>query len=69
MSCKFPSSAENLTHFWEMLLSKEDQVKMNSGRGAFEAGFLDEEISNFDYRYFNIPEAEAQTMDPQQILA
>ncbi len=69
MSCKFPSSAENLTHFWEMLLSKEDQVKMNSGRGAFEAGFLDEKISNFDYRYFNIPEAEAQTMDPQQILA
>jgi acyl transferase domain-containing protein/acyl carrier protein len=69
MSCKFPSSAENLTHFWEMLLSKEDQVKMNSGRGAFEAGFLDEQISNFDYRYFNIPEAEAQTMDPQQILA
>ena len=69
MSCKFPSSAENLTQFWEMLLSKEDQVKMYADRGAFEAGFLDDEISKFDYRYFNISEAEAQTMDPQQILA
>jgi acyl transferase domain-containing protein len=69
MSCKFPSSAENLTQFWKMLLSKEDQVKMNTNRGAFEAGFLNDEISEFDYRYFNISEAEAQTMDPQQILA
>jgi acyl transferase domain-containing protein/acyl carrier protein len=69
MSCKFPSSAENLTQFWEMLLSKEDQVKVNADRGAFEAGYLNNEISKFDYRYFNIPEAEAQTMDPQQILA
>ena len=69
MSCKFPSAVENLTQFWEMLLSKEDQVKENNNRGASEAGFLDDEISKFDYRYFNIPEAEAQTMDPQQILA
>ncbi len=69
MSCKFPSSAENLTQFWKMLLSKEDQVRMNANRGAFEAGFLNDEISEFDYRYFNISEAEAQTMDPQQILA
>ncbi len=69
MSCKFPSSAENLAQFWKMLLSKEDQVKMNANRGAFEAGFLNDEISGFDYRYFNISEAEAQTMDPQQILA
>ena len=69
MSCKFPSSAENLTQFWKMLLSKEDQVKMNANRGAFEAGFLNDEISKFDYRYFNISAAEAQTMDPQQILA
>ena len=69
MSCKFPSSAENLTQFWEMLLSKEDQVKTNSNRGESEAGFLSDNVSKFDYRYFNISEAEAQTMDPQQILA
>jgi acyl transferase domain-containing protein/acyl carrier protein len=69
MSCKFPSAAENLTQFWDALLSKEDQVKINPNRGALEAGFLGDEISKFDYRYFNIPEAEAQTMDPQQILA
>ncbi|MEE4602890.1 MAG: beta-ketoacyl synthase N-terminal-like domain-containing protein, partial [Desulfobacteraceae bacterium] len=69
MSCKFPSTAENLTQFWDALLSKEDQVKMNPNRGALEGGFLSDKISKFDYRYFNIPEAEAQTMDPQQILA
>jgi 3-oxoacyl-(acyl-carrier-protein) synthase/acyl carrier protein len=69
MSCKFPSSAENLIHFWKMLLSKDDQVKANANRGAFEAGFLNDKVSKFDYRYFNISEAEAQTMDPQQILA
>ena len=69
MSCKFPSSAESLSDFWQMLLSKEDQVKSNDRRGDFEAGFLDDDISNFDHRYFNISESEARTMDPQQILA
>jgi len=69
MSCKFPSSIENLTQFWEMLLSGEDQVKANVSRGHFEAGFLNDEITKFDHKYFNISEAEAQTMDPQQILA
>jgi acyl transferase domain-containing protein/acyl carrier protein len=69
MSCKFPSSVETLTQFWEKLLSKEDQVNANAGRGDFEAGFLNDEITRFDHKYFNISEAEAQTMDPQQILA
>ena len=69
MSCKFPSSIETLPHFWEKLLSKEDQVTANAGRGSFEAGFLNDEITKFDHKYFNISEAEAQTMDPQQILA
>lgn len=69
MSCKFPSNAENLSQFWAALLSEKDQVKMSNNRGALEAGFLSDDISKFDYRYFNIPEAEAHTMDPQQILA
>ena len=69
MSCRFPSSIENLNQFWEMLLSGEDQVKANAERSNFEAGFLNDEITRFDHKYFNISEAEAQTMDPQQILA
>jgi acyl transferase domain-containing protein/acyl carrier protein len=69
MSCKFPSSIETLPQFWQKLLSKEDQVTANAGRGDFEAGFLNDEITKFDHKYFNISEAEAQTMDPQQILA
>ena len=69
MSCKFPASAENPARFWQLLAGGEDQVRADSVRGDFEAGFLDQEISKFDHRYFGIPEAEAKTMDPQQILA
>jgi acyl transferase domain-containing protein/acyl carrier protein len=69
MSCKFPSSIENLPQFWKMLLSREDQIRADAGRGHFEAGFMNDEITRFDHKYFNISEAEARTMDPQQILA
>lgn len=69
MSCKFPASAENPYRFWQLLSSGEDQVRADAVRGDFEAGFLDQEISKFDHRYFGISEAEAKTMDPQQILA
>ncbi len=50
-------------------MSSEDQIKANAGRGHFEAGFMNDEITRFDHKYFNISEAEARTMDPQQILA
>ena len=69
MSCKFPAAVQNLPQFWQMLLSQEDQIKQNAYRGDFEAGFLNDEISRFDYQYFGISQAEAQTMDPQQLLA
>ena len=69
MSCRFPSSAENLSQFWDMLMGEEDQVKANAKRGHFEAGFLSDKTTRFDHDYFNISAAEAQTMDPQQILA
>jgi acyl transferase domain-containing protein/acyl carrier protein len=69
MSCKFPASVGNPYQFWEMLKKKEDQVRAESDRGDFEAGFLSNELASFDHRFFNISEAEARTMDPQQILA
>ncbi len=69
MSCRFPSSVETLPQYWSSLNSGEDQVKSDPLRGDFEAGFLDSVVSRFDHRYFNIPEAEARSMDPQQILA
>jgi acyl transferase domain-containing protein/acyl carrier protein len=69
MSCRFPSSVETLTQFWEMLTNQTDGVRRESGRGGSEAGFLDDAVSRFDHQYFNIPQAEARTMDPQQILA
>jgi acyl transferase domain-containing protein/acyl carrier protein len=69
MSCRFPSSVETLPQYWDSLQAGEDQVKADPVRGDFEAGFLDSTISRFDHRYFNISEAEARSMDPQQILA
>jgi acyl transferase domain-containing protein/acyl carrier protein len=69
MSCKFPAAIENPYQFWNVLLSAEDQVKADGARGDFEAGFLDAQTSRFDHKYFNISDAEAKTMDPQQILA
>ncbi|MBU1171671.1 MAG: hypothetical protein KKD44_19125 [Proteobacteria bacterium] len=69
MSCTFPSSVENPSQFWEALILKEDQITRNPGRGEFEAGFLNDDISRFDHSYFKISNAEASTMDPQQILA
>lgn len=69
MSCKFPSSAENLTQFWQMLLSEADQVNSVPDRGKSGAGYLNERVTRFDHQYFNISESEARTMDPQQILA
>ncbi len=69
LSCRFPSSAQTPREFWNSLLDGEDQVKGYPDRGDFEAGFLDDAVSRFDHHFFNIPEAEAKTMDPQQILA
>ena len=69
MSCRFPSRVETVPQFWDMLLSQKDQVQLSTGRGQAEAGYLDDAITRFDHRYFNIPAAEARTMDPQQILA
>lgn len=69
MSCRFPHAVENGRQFWDVLLSREDQVRGNGGRGDAEAGFLGDETTRFDHGYFGIPQAEAHTMDPQQILA
>jgi acyl transferase domain-containing protein/acyl carrier protein len=62
-------AAETPAQFWRGLRSGKDQVHADALRGAEEAGFLDAEVSRFDHQYFGIPEAEAKTMDPQQILA
>jgi acyl transferase domain-containing protein/acyl carrier protein len=69
MSCRFPSTAETPAQFWDMLVSRMDQVKIEAGRGRSEAGFLNNSVTRFDHQYFNIAPAEAGTMDPQQILA
>jgi acyl transferase domain-containing protein/acyl carrier protein len=69
MSCRFPSSVETLTQFWDMLVSREDQVRHVAARGGAEGGYLADVVTRFDHRYFNIPSAEARTLDPQQILA
>lgn len=69
MSCRFPAAVETPFQFWDMLQSRADQVHLETGRGNAEAGFLNSAVTRFDHRYFDIPAAEARTMDPQQILA
>jgi 3-oxoacyl-(acyl-carrier-protein) synthase/acyl carrier protein len=69
MSCRFPAAVETLTQFWDTLAGGSDQVRLETGRGAAEAGFLSPPTSRFDHRFFNISQVEAGTMDPQQILA
>lgn len=69
MSCRFPSSVETPAQFWDMLVSRTDQVKTEADRAGSEAGFLNNAVTRFDHQYFNIAAAEARTMDPQQILA
>ena len=69
MSCRFPSDAETPAQFWNLLISRSDQVRAEAGRGRTEAGYLSNAVTRFDHHYFNIAAAEARTMDPQQILA
>lgn len=69
MSCRFPSNVETLPQFWQMLSSRKDLVGSNPDRSDGEAGFLDDQVTRFDHHYFNISSTEAQSMDPQQILA
>jgi acyl transferase domain-containing protein/acyl carrier protein len=69
MSCRFPADVESLSQFWNTLLSREDQVRKFPERGDFEAGLLNDQVTRFDHQYFNISDAEAETMDPQQMLA
>ncbi len=69
MSCRFPALVQTPAQFWNTLLSRQDQVRADLERGNYEAGFLGDAVSRFDHQYFGISEAEAQTMDPQQMLA
>ncbi|MGW8186179.1 MAG: beta-ketoacyl synthase N-terminal-like domain-containing protein [Desulfobacterales bacterium] len=69
MSCRLPTSVETPAQFWEMLLSKDDQVRLSADRAGSEGGYLNDVTTRFDHRYFNISPAEARAMDPQQILA
>jgi acyl transferase domain-containing protein/acyl carrier protein len=69
MSCRFPAAAQTPAQFWRALRAGEDQVRPDPPRGAGEAGFLTPEVSRFDHGYFGIPDAEARSMDPQQMLA
>ncbi len=69
MSCRLPAAVETVPQFWDMLLSRLDQVRPEAHRGQAEAGYLTDEVSRFDHQYFDISAAEAHTMDPQQILA
>jgi acyl transferase domain-containing protein/acyl carrier protein len=69
MSCRLPSEVETVSAFWKVLSEGGDQVTEDGGRGRAQAGYLNAHVSRFDHQFFNISQAEASTMDPQQILS
>lgn len=79
MACHLPGGVENEDDFWTMLEEKQDGVipveesRWNEREDVKEgylkrAGFLKEDIEQFDCRLFRIAPAEAERIDPQQRL-
>ncbi|KAM3086885.1 hypothetical protein ACMFMG_001006 [Clarireedia jacksonii] len=78
-SCRFPGGASSPSKLWELLRTPHDlrqdilpsrfdcqsfQTILQSKQGYF----LSEDHQHFDYHFFNIPPAEAETIDPQHRL-
>lgn len=84
IACRFPGDSNNASEFWQMLLQSKncmteiphDRFDINAyyniksiekGYNSSQGAFI-KNIDNFDYRFFDITEAEAYHIDPQQRL-
>jgi acyl transferase domain-containing protein/surfactin synthase thioesterase subunit len=84
MACRFPGGCSTPEAYWEFLREGRDAIasvprgrwqngdSYGSGNppgiSALEAGFLEEDVSQFDAHFFGISPREAIEMDPQQRL-
>ncbi|CAA9194243.1 type I polyketide synthase [Flavobacterium collinsii] len=82
MACRFPKGASTPAKFWKALQEQKDLIgpapekrAAHSLGGAWqespflkEAGYLEEDIEDFDHRLFRFSPREAERTDPQQRL-
>jgi acyl transferase domain-containing protein len=82
MACRFPKGANTPAKFWKALREQKDLIGPvpekradHSLGGAWEgspflkeAGYLEEDIEDFDHRLFRFSPREAERTDPQQRL-
>ncbi|EAQ86894.1 hypothetical protein CHGG_08147 [Chaetomium globosum CBS 148.51] len=78
LACRMPGAGRNLESFWDSICNGEsawsriprDRFNADafSGNTAKGGHFLQEDISLFDAKFFNISRDEASAMDPQQRL-
>lgn len=82
MACRFPKGTNTPAKFWKALLEQEDLIGPTPKNRANhplneaweespflkEAGYLEEDIENFDHRLFRFSPREAERTDPQQRL-
>lgn len=79
IACRYPE-ADDKNQYWENIRLGKDSVRdfpmsrrqeiepfisVDGEKNYFEGGYLDE-VSGFDFKFFNIKEEEAIYMDPQQ---
>ncbi|WP_166924849.1 type I polyketide synthase [Flavobacterium poyangense] len=82
MACRFPKGASSPAKFWKALQEQKDLIgpipekRTNNSLGGTweespflkEAGYLEEDIEEFDHRLFRFSPREAERTDPQQRL-
>ena len=80
MACRLPNGIKNTQDFWQSLESGQDDIinvpenrwneydkdELLKNPYLQKAGFLTEDIEEFDSRLFKIPPKEASYIDPQQ---
>ncbi|KAH6851192.1 PKS01 highly reducing polyketide synthase [Chaetomium sp. MPI-CAGE-AT-0009] len=78
LACRMPGAGSNLESFWNSICNGEsawspipaDRFHADAFAGNMAKGghFLQEDISLFDAKFFNVSRDEASAMDPQQRL-